>query len=176
MDRDEPRLEYRSAGIRVSDVYEIDGVLVDADTGEIIESNGDPIERLTAAGLEAKRQIESWERYQKAMKFAAGHFLTDEHPRAETPAGIAKRITQKRRRAKPDGIPKVLGEFELTDAQVRALFECASALDPKLLDALAAEQVVPGDVVDMLVTESTTTYVQFDALRKLAPQPVEAVK
>lgn len=157
----------------MSDVYELEGVLVHADTGEIIESDGDPIERIIAAGIEARLQKQYWERYEKAMKFAAGHFLTAEHPKSETPAGIAKRITQRRRRAKPDGIPKVLGEFELTDAQVRALFECAKELDPKLLDVLAAEQVVPGDVVDMLVTESETTYVQFDALRKLAPQPVE---
>ena len=157
----------------MSDVYEIDGVLVDAITGEVIESAGDPLERLIAAGIEARRQRQQWENYEKAMKFAVGHFLTDDHPRAETPAGTAKRITQTRRRAKPEGIPAVLKEFELTEAQVRALFETAKELDPKLLDALAEQQVVPGDVVDMLVTESETTYVQFDALRKLAPQPVE---
>ena len=155
----------------MTDVYEVNGLLVDAETGEIIESDGDPIERLIAAGIEARQQRQQWENYEKAMKAAAGYFLTAEHPESETPAGIAKRITRKNRRAKPDGIPAVLDEFELTDAQVRALFECAKELDPKLLDALAEQQVVPGDVVDMLVTESTTSYVQFDALRKIAPQP-----
>ena len=157
----------------MSDVYEIDGVLVDAITGEVIESDGNPIERLIAAGIEARRQRQQWENYEKAMKFAAGHFLTADHSRAETPAGIAKRITQTRRRANPEGIPAVLKEFELTEAQVRALFETAKELDPKLLDALAEQRVVPGDVVDMLVTELTISFIQFDALRKLAPQPKE---
>lgn len=157
----------------MSDVYEIDGVLVDAETGEIIESNGDPIERLIAAGLEAQAQIKQWERYAKAMKFAAGHFLNAEHPRAETPAGIAKRISYPSRKAKPDGIPALLSEFELTEAQVAALYECARDLDPALLDRLAAEGIVPGDVVDALVTTSHVTYVQFDALRKAAPKPQE---
>ena len=156
----------------MSDVYEIDGVLVNAETGEIIESDGDPIERLIAAGLEARDQKQRWEHYEKAMRYAAGHFLDDKHPRAETPAGIAKRISYPKRTAKPDGIPELLGEFELTESQVAALYECARDLDPNLLDKLADEGTVPGDVVDALVTTSQITYVQFDALRKTAPKAV----
>ena len=160
----------------MTDVYEIDGVLVDAETGEIIESNGDPIERLVAAGLEAQAQIKQWERYAKAMKYAAGQFLNDEHPRAETPAGVARRVSYPSRKAKPDGIPALLSEFELSEAQVAALYECARDLDPNLLDKLADDGTVPGDVVDALVTTSQVTYVQFDALRKAAPKPQEVAK
>lgn len=153
------------------DVYEIEGVIVDAETGEIIESDGDPLERIIAAGLEAGDEIKRWERYQKAMKFAARQFLTGEHPKTQTPAGVAKLITQNRRSAKPAGIPDLLSEFELTEAQVAALYECARDLDPALLDRLAEDGTVPGDVVDALVTTSQVTYVQFDALRKAAPTP-----
>ena len=76
-----------------TDVYELEGVMVDAITGEIIESDGNPIERLIAAGLEAKQQIKQWEAYHGAMRAAASSMLSEDHPRETTPAGIAKRIS-----------------------------------------------------------------------------------
>ena len=103
----------------MTDVYEVEGVIVDAETGEIIESKvGDPTETIIRAGLEAGQQTKFWERYQSAMKFAAGSLLTPEHPKAETPAGVAKRITQNRRRATPEMLPVLARDFELTNEQI----------------------------------------------------------
>lgn len=155
----------------MSDVYEVNGVVVDAATGEILESDGDPIERIIAAGLEAKQQIDTWERYARAMKAAADSMLTTDRPKVQTVAGVAKRITRKNRRAPVTLIPTVVRDFELNERQVASIYECARELDPKLLDVLATQQVVPGQVIDMLITESISTYVQFDPIRKMAPEP-----
>lgn len=158
----------------MTDVYEVEGVIVDAETGEIIESKvGDPTETIIRAGLEAGQQIKFWERYQSAMKFAAGSLLTPEHPKAETPAGVAKRITQNRRRATPEMLPVLARDFELTNEQITRIYETAKEFDPNGIDALVAERAIPGEVADMLITIRRVSYVQFDALRKIAPTPKE---
>jgi len=162
----------------MSDVYEVGGVVVDAETGAIIESDGDPIERIIAAGLEAKQQIDTWERYQRAMKAAAASMLTDDRPKVQTVAGVAKRVTQTRKRATPERLADLASELELTTAQVTAVYECARELDTRALERLADEGLLPGDVVDALITVTSVSYVQFDAIRKMAPQPAgrEAVE
>lgn len=158
----------------MNEIYDVNGVVVDAATGEIIESDGDPLERIIAAGLEAKQQIETWEKYQRAMKAAAGSMLPANEKRRDTISGTVKRIARNDRRAKPDELPRILADFELTRDQVARIYECAKELDPKLLDALVASGDIPGNVADLLITVKEITYVQFDPIRKQAPVAVEA--
>lgn len=158
----------------MSDVYDLGGVIVDAVTGEILSSDGDPIERIIAAGIEAKQQIKQWEAYHGAMKAAASGMLTADRPKVETVKGIAKRITSNRRRATPELLPALARDFELTSDQVTRIYETAKELDPNGIDALVSDRTIPGEVADMLITISRVSYVQFDALRKVAPVAVEA--
>lgn len=151
----------------MSDIYEVQGVVVDAETGEIIESDGDPIERIIAAGLEAKAQIKIWESYYGAMRAAAGGMLSEERPRVNTVAGIAKRIAYPKRTARPDKLPGLAAEYELTHEQVTRIYECAKELDLSMLWTL---DDIPGAVIDGLTTIRDVSYVQFDPLRKQAPR------
>lgn len=155
-----------------AELYAIDGVLVDAETGEIIDmaAGSDAMAAVTRAGLEATQQIKVWERYQQAMKHAADTLLGVQS-QATTLAGKAQRITQHRRTAPREHIMDAAALYELAPAQVQALYECAAALDPKLIDAAVAQGTIDGPVADMLIDERTIEYVQFTALRKPGPVP-----
>lgn len=155
----------------MSDIYEVNGVVVDAETGEIIESDGDPLERIIAAGLEAKEQIRIWENYHNAMRAAAGGMLDDDRKRVDTVSGTAKRVVSTRKRALPTLIPRLQEDYELTESQVNLLFSCAKELDADALMRFPAE-VIPSGVVDALITVTHPSWVQFDPIRKAAPKPI----
>ena len=168
------------------EVVRVDDMLVDPETGEILEG-ADDLDSLTQRLVDAQAQIKAWEQAVALYKSAIGRKLDLLNIRtAETPFGIPQWRTQTRRYGKADRVLHAKQRFGLIDADVEAIYACASALDPKKLDELRDEflsdapagfdsaHADPADLsllraIEFLIDEQTISYVLVAPLRKAAP-------
>lgn len=172
--------------LQQSDIIEavrLNDALIDPDTGEILSEHDIGIDVLALQLKDAQEQVKSWEQAVALLKLAIGKKLDDAHVKAsETPYGVAVWRIQNRRSAKAENIQPLIGRFGLTMHDLSMLYQCATTLDPKQLDALrqalidaVPEGADPGGhpvvaAIDELIEQKTVAYVLLTPLRKVAPR------
>jgi hypothetical protein len=153
------------------EAVKIGDLIIDEETGEILEmpeGAGEPLEWLTHRANEARAASKAWEGIGGMYKKAIGQLLIKAGVKSMrtqygTP-GWRGRLT---RTGRPERLPEVAKEHELSRDQQNAILGCASALDAKKLDALEG---VPKEAKAGLVDESESSWVQISPA---TPQPPE---
>lgn len=152
----------------------IGDVIIDEQTGEILECPegiGDRMEWLTHLAVEAKDQEKTWASAGGMYRQAIGKLLDEAgQKRIATEYGIPGWRARLDRRAKPDNLPELIKEHELSEGQVNAVFTTARELDVGRLDILVKQGVIPAPVARGLTTEKESSWVQIDVKRKAAPE------
>lgn len=149
----------------------IDDLVIDEETGEILETPegiGDPLEWLTHRANEANAASNAWKAASGMYKKAIGELLNQAGVKSMrtqhgTP-GWRGRLT---RTGRPERLPEVAKEHELSRAQENAILACAKTLDAKLLDDL---ENVPKEATRALIDESETSWVQITPSKPTPPE------
>lgn len=156
-------------------VVEFDDFLVDEETGEVLEYLGKKakptLDNIMSRLLGAQQTLREWERAVAIYKAMARRILQDEGLNSYSDAfgsvAIRSRLVRTARGAQ---IPAIAAQYELSEAQIEALYDCAATLDIKKLEALAAAGVVEREAVEALVeTKESAPWVEARHPRKLSP-------
>jgi hypothetical protein len=153
----------------------IDYVAIDEDTGEVLDAPDGAVANLTAflTGriVTASAAIKSWEDAKRGLSFALMRRLTDAGVnKIQTEQGTAQIVNTTREKGIPERAETAAAMFELSPRQLDAIMECASALDPKKLRALADAGALPKEAVDYLIERSESSYLRISAPRPAPPQ------
>ena len=144
-------------------VFNVDGRLVDTDTGEILEGEPGSLDRIVQLGLEAKTQMDEWEKRYNVLRAMTGKML-----RADGQTEYVGESVQANLRGRTDR--KITGQsitdlnFELTSTDKDKLLRCVTSF--KFADV---EKVLP-DIAEAAVEETHPTWVEFKTPRKQAPK------
>ena len=162
-----------------TDAIRIDDLIIDEETGEILQlpvGIGDPLEWLTFRAADAGAAEKAWKAAAGMYKKAIGELLNQAGVRSmQTQHGTPGWRGRTTRTGRPDRLPKIAEEYELTRRQKNAILACASELDAKRLDELLRKDLIPREVRDALIDESGSSWVQISPA-KPAPPEIERVK
>jgi len=155
----------------------IGDLLIDEETGEVLEwpegVSGDKFEWLTLRAKQAQANIDGWKAVEAHLRRALGHMLGDQRS-IKTAYGTPRWASRVDRIAKPERVPKVVQEFELSREGELAIWMTAKELDPKRIDVLP-EELVPAEAKRLLVEDVPRgPWVQIDPPRA-APPEIERV-
>lgn len=165
------------------DAIEIDNLVIDEETGEILEGMGPDapgrVEQLITMAVEAQRAVKAWEQAFNAYRAVLGRLLQDQQSTSlTTPVGSVAIRARTTRRATAENLRNFLesrtGQIDVVEEML--LWRCAKELDPKRLDELASRSdwwtaVVVGELIE----ETTSTWVQVSPPRP-EPPVIERVK
>lgn len=150
------------------------GIVVDEETGEVVEGSGaDAVEQFTKLALEAEQQRKEWDRQEKLYK------------RVLLNLGVEDSTTVEGRAVKRGGFyrasaPRALfdGSFAVQDLpwdkRAEIALECFKELDPALVEAMFEKGNLSAAVADAIVQRKrVANWVEVKAIRqaaaKLAP-------
>ncbi len=153
----------------------VDDLIIDEDTGEILElpeNAGDLVELLTYREVELARGESAYKQARFLIKLALKRELEKLDLKSlQTQYGRPVIRSRTTRKGKIEHIHHVVVQYELANEQVVDIFACASALDPKKLE----DSGLPPEVVEALIEENTSEWVQVSPILK-EPPVVEPVK
>lgn len=153
----------------------IGDIIIDEETGEILqmpEGIGDPLEWFTHLANEANAASNAWKATAGMYRQAIGRLLDQAGVKSmKTQYGTPGWRGRLNRKGRPERLPEVTEQYELSRDQQNAILGCASALDAKLLDALEG---VPQEAKSDLIEVSESSWVQITPPRP-APPDVEKV-
>ncbi len=154
------------------EIIEQDGLVFDPETGEILEwpsGSIDRMEYLIAQDIEADRNIAGWKMHQGRLRQNIGKMLDEAGIRAvTTPKGRAMWVSRTDRYGRPERLPALVQEFELSRDQEFAILSTAKSLDPKALEALNG--LVSTEICAMLIeTVEREPHIRIDPPRRTAP-------
>lgn len=151
----------------------IDDVVIDSETGEILEMppgfSGDQLEWFVVRARQAREQEQTWKAAGGYFRKVIGGLLTQAGEKTiRTQHGIASWRGRQNRKADPARLEGVAAEYELDADAVTSILSTAKTLDVKRLDELKA--IIDPEAIDALITEDPTEWVQVDAPRLAAPK------
>lgn len=144
-------------------VLNIDGRLVDTDTGEILEGEPGSLARIVQLGLEAKTQMQEWEKRHNVLRAMAGKMLRADDQLEYVGDAVQANIRGSTRRT-ITGQNIIDLNIELTSTDKDKLLRCVTSF--KVADV---EKVLP-DIAEAAIEESHSSWVEFKTPRKQAPQ------
>ncbi len=147
----------------------VDDLVVDELTGEVLElpeNAGDKVEFLTYRLVTLQEAERAYKQAIVLLKLALKRELEKLDLKSlQTQYGRPVIRTRTTRRGKVERIPNVIVSHELGVDEVIELFECASALDPQKLE----DSDLPTEVVDALIEETTSEWLQVNPVLKTPP-------
>ena len=144
-------------------VANIDGRLVDTDTGEILEGEPGSLDRIVQLALEAKTQEKEWGARYSVLRAMLGRDM-----RKNGQTEYVSENAQANLRGRTDR--KITGQsitdlnFELTSTDKDKLLRCVTSF--KVADV---EDALP-DIAEAAIEETYPTWVEVKTPRKQAPQ------
>ena len=158
----------------MSEAIVIDGLIIDEETGEILDlpdGAGEPIAYLTARALAAKSASDEWERVYNIMRHSLGKLLKDAGlERLATEYGTPGWRSRKVDKAVLERLPEIVKAHELNAQQTALIFSCASTLNVGRLESLKMTGAMPPDAIEELIERGSTSWVQIDKPRPLPPR------
>ena len=153
----------------------VDDLVVDELTGEVLElpeNAGDKTEFLTYRLVALQEAERAYKQAIVLIKLALKRELEKLDLKSlQTQYGRPVIRSRTTRRGTIEHIHHVVVQYELANEQVVDIFACASALDPKKLE----DSGLPPEVVEALIEENTSEWVQVSPILK-EPPVVEKVK
>jgi hypothetical protein len=154
----------RAAPVRVG------GLTIDAETGEVLSTSDaaeeDQVAELTRMCAEAQRAMREQETVYNAARAALQRILTESGRQSVTTAyGTPTIRRQTRRSGRPDRVLDAVCRYELSRDQEQVIWQTATGLDAKELDALVEAGVLPADAVADIVETKAVAYVQLVSAR-----------
>lgn len=163
-------------------IAKIDGVIIDELTGEVLEYpdgwQGDLIDHLIRAGVDAKYQARDWDRAHDMYRFALGKMLNLRgiERYASNRAGQVVLRHQTRRSATLATLDRLIASRKirkLTGAAIIA--RCLESFNVEQLEALASsiEASSPKEaraIREELIETKITRFIQLDAPKRTAPR------
>lgn len=151
-------------GERSPDTHPIGDLLVDPATGEVLNRPVEPgesaFEYLTRVHAQAQQVIKEQEAVCAAAKAALAKLLDEAGLRSiKTQHGTPTVQTRIDSRGRPERVHEVAQRYELSPRQVAAIWECASALNGKQIQALAECGAIPVEAAGDLLDVKTITFV-----------------
>jgi len=139
---------------------------IDPETGEVIgwsaAAGEDQLTALARICAEAQAAMKEQEAVYNAARAALQRLLEESGRRAApTPYGTPTLRTQTRRSARPDRVLDAVRRFELSREQEQLIWQTATALDAKELDALTQAGALPADAVEALVETKQVAFLQL---------------
>ncbi len=169
-------IDHQPNAIRVNDL------IIDEDTGEVLElpeNAGDLVEFLTYREVELARGESAYKQARFLVKLALKRELEKLDLKSlQTQYGRPVIRSRTTRKGKVERLGDVERDHELTRGQVIQILFCATALDPKKLDELAASPEWGRDfglAIEALIEENTSEWLQVNPVLK-TPPVVEKVK
>jgi hypothetical protein len=142
------------------------GFSIDPETGEVLGGGSargeDQVTELTRICVEAQRAMREHEQVYNAARAALQRILEESGRQSvRTAYGSPTIRSQLRRSGRPDRVPEAVRRFELSRDQEQLIWQTATALDAKELEALAEAGVLPADAVAEIVELKTVSFVQL---------------
>jgi hypothetical protein len=143
---------------------------IDPETGEVLNGSTvyaeDQVAELTRICVEAQRTMREHEQVYNAARAALQRILEETGRRSvQTAYGSPTIRSQLRRSGRPDRVLDAVRRYELSRDQEQVIWQTATGLDAKELDALAEAGVLPADAVADIVETKAVSYVQLVPLR-----------
>ena len=139
---------------------------IDPETGEVLNGSAghgeDQVAELTRICVEAQRAMREQEQVYNAARAALQRILEETGRQSvQTAYGAPTLRSQLRRSGRPERVLDAVRRFELSRDQEQLIWQTATALDAKELEALAEAGALPGDAVAEIVELKTVSYVQL---------------
>ncbi len=151
----------------------VDELIIDSDTGEVLElpeNAGDLVEFLTYRLVTLQEAERAYKQAIVLLKLALKRELEKLDLKSlQTQYGRPVIRTRTTRKAVVGKLHHVMPEYELSIEQVEAIFACASALDTRMLEALANDGSVPADAIEALIEETHSEWLQVSPILKTPP-------
>jgi hypothetical protein len=144
----------------------VGGLTIDPETGEVLSSSHgaeeDQVAELTRMCAEAQRAMKEQETVYNAARAALLRILTESDRQSVTTAyGTPTIRRQTRRSGRPDRVLDAVRRYELSRDQEQVIWQTATTLDAKELDALVEAGVLPADAVADIVETRAVSFVQL---------------
>jgi hypothetical protein len=144
---------------------------IDPETGEVLNGNPardeDQVTELTRLCVEAQRAMREHEQVYNAARVALQRILeASGRQSVHTAYGSPTIRSQLRRSGRPDRVLDAVRRYELSRDQEQLIWQTATALDAKELEALAEAGALPADAVAEIVELKSVGYVQLVLPRK----------
>lgn len=153
-------------------VLDLGGIVIDEDTGEVLEGSSKDILNILQVRLEeAQLQEKRWGAHVHALKSAIAKKLRDDHTDSfSSEHGKTKFVRSLRRSAKAADLIQAQSVFELSFSDVRTVIvESATDLSVSALEDMVNEGFLEEEVFKALVKETPIEYIQHYPTMKTAP-------
>jgi hypothetical protein len=160
----------RAAAMEPSTAVQVGDLTIDPETGELLgtptTADEDQVTYLTRMCAAAQRAIKEQEAVYNATRAALLRILAESgRPSVKTAHGTPTLRQQTRRSGRPDRVLDAVRRYELSRDQEQVIWQTATGLDAKELDALAEAGVLPADAVADIVETKAVSFVQLLAAR-----------